>query len=114
MTGACRAGVIELGVSVLELEVRRDMRRLSIVVVLSSWLGALIEAIGLPLAAKLEPFAITSATELVNVNTQPMPDAIAKAFADSDTSVKRLADRLAADPRVDKIQRWLDDSRVVG
>jgi len=72
----------------------------------------LIEAIGLTLAAKLEPFAITSATELVELNKQqPMPDAIAKAFGDSDNAVKRLADRLASDPRLEKIQKWLDDSR---
>ena len=63
----------------------------------------LIDAIGPKLTADLEPFAITSATELVAV--QPaIPEAVTAKLGDAP---KRAADRLAADARVDKIRRWL-------
>ncbi|MDB4955792.1 MAG: hypothetical protein JWO36_3361 [Myxococcales bacterium] len=73
----------------------------------------LIEAVGLELAKKLEPFAITSATELVNLSREGtgLPDPVAKAFGDTDTSVKRLAERLADDERVKTVAAWLGESR---
>ncbi|MBV8757240.1 MAG: hypothetical protein JO257_08205 [Deltaproteobacteria bacterium] len=76
----------------------------------------LIEAVGLELAKKLERFAITAATELVALNAEGLPDAVANAFNEGDAAVKdpavrRAAVRLAGDPRVEKVKAWLDESR---
>jgi len=63
----------------------------------------LIDAIGPKLTADLEPFAITSATELVAVQSA-MPEAVTAKLGDAP---KRVADRLATDARVEKIRQWL-------
>jgi uncharacterized protein YhhL (DUF1145 family) len=63
----------------------------------------LIDAVGRKLAADLEPFAITSATELVDAQ-QAMPEAVTAALGEAP---KRAADRLARDARIDKIRKWL-------
>jgi len=63
----------------------------------------LIDAIGPKLTVELEPFAITSATELVAVQPS-IPEAVTAKLGDAP---KRAADRLAADARVEKIRRWL-------
>jgi hypothetical protein len=72
----------------------------------------LIEAVGLELANKLAIFAINTATELVNLNEAGLPEPACKAFGEADTAAKRVAERLKTDPRVAKVQKWLDDSRV--
>jgi len=63
----------------------------------------LIDAIGPKLTADLEPFAITSATELVAAQSS-IPDAVTAKLGDAP---KRAADRLAADVRVVKVRQWL-------
>ncbi len=63
----------------------------------------LIDAIGPKLTAELEPFAITSATELVAVRPA-IPEAVTAKLGDAP---KRAADRLATDVRVEKVRRWL-------
>lgn len=76
----------------------------------------LIEAVGLDLAKKLEPFAITSATELVVLNQEGLPEPVANAFTSGDATLKdpgvrRAAVRLAEDQRVKTVKAWLDESR---
>jgi uncharacterized protein YhhL (DUF1145 family) len=62
----------------------------------------LIDAVGAKLTAALDPFALTSATELVAA--QPLPATVTDKLGDAP---ERAAARLAADPRVDKVRRWL-------
>jgi uncharacterized protein YhhL (DUF1145 family) len=63
----------------------------------------LIDAIGPKLTVDLEPFAITSATELVALQ-QAIPESVTAKLGDAP---KRAADRLATDVRVEKIRQWL-------
>jgi uncharacterized protein YhhL (DUF1145 family) len=63
----------------------------------------LIDAMGLSLACELDAFAITSATELVAVK-DAIPEAVCAKLGDA---AKRVADRLATDPRVETIKSWL-------
>jgi uncharacterized protein YhhL (DUF1145 family) len=63
----------------------------------------LIDAMGLALACELDAFAITSATELVAVK-DAIPEAVCAKVGDA---AKRVADRLATDPRVETIKSWL-------
>lgn len=71
----------------------------------------LIDAIGPRLTSELEPFAITSATELVAVAAQPaaFPAALLEKLGDAP---QRAAERLARDPRVDSVRRWLSCSHA--
>ena len=62
----------------------------------------LIDAIGCELAAALEPFAITSATELVAA--RPIPQATSDKLGDGP---QRAADRLASDGRLVLVTQWL-------
>ena len=67
----------------------------------------LIEAIGLALAKDLESYAIASATELVAVKDSiqcEIPEAAAAKLRDA---ARRVAERLAADPRVETVKFWL-------
>jgi uncharacterized protein YhhL (DUF1145 family) len=60
----------------------------------------LLDAVGPELAGQLAQHAITSATELIDaVHTAP-PDALSDA-------ARRAADRLARDPRITELQKWL-------
>jgi hypothetical protein len=67
----------------------------------------LIDAIGPRLTCELEPFAITSATELVAV-LPSMPECIVAKLGDAPM---RAAERLATDVRVDRIRQWLAGAR---
>jgi hypothetical protein len=64
----------------------------------------LIDALGPELACQLEPHAITSATELVAAAAAGLPAAMTEKLGDAP---QRAADRLAGDPRIQKLQRWL-------
>ncbi|HET7500331.1 MAG TPA: hypothetical protein VFK02_04985 [Kofleriaceae bacterium] len=64
--------------------------------------AVLIDAVGPDLARALEPFAITSATELVAA--LPVPASVSDKLGDAP---QRAALRLASDDRVVKISRWL-------
>ncbi len=63
----------------------------------------LIEAVGQQMVKDLEPFAIGTATELVDLRDD-MPHEVTEKFGDAP---KRVAQRLANDPRVAKIRWWL-------
>jgi hypothetical protein len=65
----------------------------------------LIDAIGRRLTRQLAPFAITSATELVDA--RPMPAALIEKLGEAP---QRVADRLAGDGRVKQVRQWLADA----
>lgn len=66
----------------------------------------LIDAIGLKLTEKLEPFAITSATELVALR-EAMPEGMAAKLGDVADPAQRAAERLASDDRMASLREWL-------
>ncbi|HMG20803.1 MAG TPA: hypothetical protein VK607_05780 [Kofleriaceae bacterium] len=66
----------------------------------------LIDAVGRKLAEQLEPFAITSATELVDA--RPLPEAVTDRLGDAPG---RAAQRLADDGRVVQVRHWLVDAQ---
>lgn len=65
----------------------------------------LLDAVGRKLTEALEPFAITSATELVDA--RPMPPAVIEKLGEAP---QRVADRLAADGRLTQVRRWIADA----
>jgi hypothetical protein len=60
----------------------------------------LLDAVGPEIAGQLAPHAITSAMELIEASRTALPGVLSDA-------ARRAADRLAKDPRITELQKWL-------